>query len=80
MRSDVKRAYREAEMTYMNKLGLLLKENTKCFWKYVKTKKGKQSGISSILSENGMIIHDSQGIANVLNNQYKKVFGDADDQ
>ena len=60
----------------MNKLGILLKENNKCFWKYVKTKRGKQSGISSILSENGNIIHDAQGIANVLNNQYRKVFGD----
>ena len=58
----------------MNKLGTLLKENSKVFWKYVKTKRGKKSGISSILSQNGDVIRDPKGIANILNSQYRTVF------
>ena len=78
LRAVVKRAHREAEMQYKNRLGSLLKENTKCFWKYVKTKRGKKSGISSLQSDSGDIVHDSKSIANVLNNQYKRVFRDED--
>ena len=63
-------------MKYKNKLGSLLKDNSKCFWKYVKTKRGQKSGISSILSENGDIVHDTKNIANILNKQYRKVFCD----
>ena len=75
----VNQAYNEAEKNYTNKLGILLKENRKHFWKYVKTKRRKKSGISSILSDSGDIVHDAQGIANILNNQYKKVFGKDND-
>ena len=78
LRAVVKRAHREAEMQYKNRLSSLLKENTKCFWKYVKTKQGKKSGISSLQSDSGDIVHDSKSIANVLNNQYKRVFRDED--
>ena len=74
-RTAVKQAYREAEMQYKSKLGFLLKENNKHFWKYVKTKRGQRPGIQSILSDNGKIVHDAQTIANILNTQYKKVFG-----
>ena len=75
-RTEVKKAYKEAEISYKNRLGLLLKESDRHFWKYVKSRRGKETGISSILSENGNIIHDAEGIANILNNQYSKVFCD----
>ena len=31
------------------------------------------------VSDSGDIVHDAQGIANILNNQYKKVFGKDND-
>ena len=77
MRNTVRRAHREAEMLYKNKLGTLIKENNKCFWKYVKSKRGKKTGISSIISQSGDLVFDAKGIANALNAQYKKVFCDA---
>ena len=76
MRTFVKRSHREAEMQYKNKLGHLLKENSKCFWKYVKAKRGKKTGISSIQSDSGEMVHEAKDIANILNEQYKKVFCD----
>ena len=76
MKAFVRHSHREAETQYKNKLGYLLKENCKCFWKYVKAKRGKKSGISSIQSDNGEMVHEGKHIANILNKQYKKVFCD----
>ena len=76
LRTVVKRAHREAEMHYKNRLGSLLKENNKCFWKYVKAKRGKKTGISSLYSDSGDIVHDAKRIATTLNNHYKVVFRD----
>ena len=45
-------------------------------WKYVKTKKRKKLGVSSIMSGNGDIVHDTKTIANILNRQYRKIFCD----
>ena len=73
-RALVKSAYKEAERNYKNRLGSALKDNSKHFWKYVKAKRGKRIGISSIISESGDVVHDAKSIADVLNNQYKSVF------
>ena len=73
-RAIVKRTYKEAEISYKNRLGQLIKENSRHFWRYVKTKRGNRTGISSILCESGKIAHSAVDIANVLNNQYSKVF------
>ena len=51
-----------------------VKENSMCFWKYVKTMRGQKTGIPSIRSQSGELVVDPTGIANVLNMQYKKVF------
>ena len=64
----------KSEIKYKNKLGLLIKENSKHFWRYVKAKRGKKSGITSVISDNGTIVHSAKDIANVLNSQYMKVF------
>ena len=76
MRSVVQRTHREVEKQYKIRLGCMLKENNKCFWKYVKAKRGKKSGIASILSKSGTIVHSPHDIANVLNDHYKRVFVD----
>ena len=78
MRAVVKQAYKDAESNYKSKLGSLLKEDSRHFWKYVKAKRSKTSGISSIVSASGDIVHNPEDIANILNNQYRKIFCEQD--
>ena len=78
IRTLVKHAHKDAESNYKSRLGLLLKEDNKHFWRYVKNKRSKKSGISSIISECGNVVHSARDIANILNTQYKRIFCEED--
>ena len=51
----------------------LQNNNSKPFWKYVKSRKQDNIGVSSLKS-NGQLVNDSKGKADILINQFKSVF------
>ena len=48
--------------------------NRKLFWKYIKSKRKENIGISILKSQNGSVVSNSQEKAEILNNQFKSVF------
>ena len=51
--------------------------NRKRFWSYIKNLKRDNNNLSP-LKDNGILVSDSKGQANILNNQYQSVFTDED--
>ena len=50
----------------------------KKFWKYIKSRKKDNMGISPLKNESGEEVIDSKGKAEILNQQYDRVFTDED--
>ena len=72
---EVKRTFRKAEWEYVNTniIEGLDNNNTKPFWKYVKSKRQDNNGIAP-LKKGTTLISDSKGKAEILLNQFKSVF------
>ena len=72
---ECKRAYKKAEVDFINTniLDGLQNNNTKPFWKYVKSKKQDNIGVSPLL-EKGSLIVDSKAKAELLLKQFVSVF------
>ena len=72
---ECKRALRRAEWDYINTniLEGLNNNNTKPFWKYVKSKKQDSFGIAPLKS-GSIMISDSKGKADILIKQFQSVF------
>jgi len=66
---------RRAEWRYINNTiqAGLEENNTKPFWSFIKAKKQDNTGIAPLL-ENGRLVSDSKGKANILLEQFKSVF------
>ena len=69
---NVQKSFQTAENQFINDtINKGLEENnTKPFWRYVKSKKSDNIGISP-LKENGKLISDSKKKAGILLNQFK---------
>ena len=72
---ECKRHLRKAEWDYVstNIIDGLNNNNTKLFWKYVKSKRQESGGIAP-LKKGTNLICDSKGKAELLLNQFKSVF------
>ena len=72
---ECKRKLRQAEWNYVNTniLEGLNNNNTKPFWKYIKSKKQDSFGIAPLRSS-GKMISDSKGKAEILVKQFQSVF------
>ena len=55
-----------------------MKELVKKFWKYIKSRKKDNMGISPLKNESGEEVIDSKGKAEILNQQYDSVFTNED--
>ena len=75
IQKECKRAFRKAETEFLNNIITkgLEKNNTKPFWKYIKSKKQDNIGVAP-LKANGKLVNDSTGKANILAEQFKSVF------
>ena len=72
---EVKRQVRKAEYTYINDTIIkgLETNNTKPFWKYIKSRKTDNIGVSP-LKDKGKLVSDSKGKAEILIQQFRSVF------
>ena len=72
---EIKKQIRKAEWTYKNDIILkgLKFNNTKPFWKYIKSRKNDNIGVSS-LKNIGKLVSDSKGKAEILIQQFKSIF------
>ena len=85
LRQDAQRAERSAYKAYTDAIfGLNDTQDasdrqniTKRFWSFIKSKRKDTCGVSP-LRDNGLLISDAKGKANILNNQYSSVFTDQD--
>lgn len=75
VQKECKRTFRRAEWDYLNNVIQegLSQNNSKPFWKYVKSKRQDNVGVAP-LKENGSLCSDSKGKANILIQQFKSVF------
>ncbi len=75
IQKECKREIRRLEWTYINETitAGLNENNTKPFWKYIKSKKQENIGVSP-LKEKGSLCSDSVGKANILIKQFSSVF------
>ena len=75
IQKECKRAFRKAETKFLNNIFTkgLEENNTKPFWKYIKSKKQDNIGVAP-LKANGKLVNDSTGKANILAEQFKSVF------
>ena len=72
---EVKRAFQKAETDYVNtsiEKGLSEK-NARPFWRYIKSKKQDNTGVSPLLRE-GQLATDSRSKAEILLQQFSSVF------
>ena len=71
---EVKRTFRQAEWEYVNSniIDGLNNNNTKPFWKYVKSKRQDNIGIAP-LKKGTSLVSDSKGKAEILLDQFKSV-------
>jgi hypothetical protein len=72
---ECKRAFRKAEWTYVNEVIQegLANNNSKPFWRYVKSRKRDNIGVSPLKS-NGQLLSDGHSKAEALINQFSSVF------
>ena len=68
-------SFRKAETEFLNNIITkgLEENNTKPFWKYIKSNKQDNIGVAP-LKANGKLVNDSTGKANILAEQFKSVF------
>jgi hypothetical protein len=67
----MQKAVRQAHWSYVN--NVLEEGNSKPFWKYIKSKRTDNIGITGI-KKNGILHQDSKSKAELLNDQFKSVF------
>ena len=74
-KSSVQKELRGAHWNYVNEsLAKNMEQgNNKAFWKYIKSKRNDNVGVAGI-KQNGVLHHDSQTKAEILNNQFHSVF------
>ena len=65
---------RAAHKDYVDKLGESLKGDTKAFWRYVKSKRKGDIGISCLKNKDDEEVRDPLSKANALNEQFQSVF------
>jgi gentisate 1,2-dioxygenase len=72
---EIKKQIRKAEWTYINDTILkgLKSNNAKPFWKYIKSRKNDNIGVSPLKSS-GKLVSDSKGKDEILTQQFKFVF------
>ena len=72
---ECKRAFRRAEWSYVNNViqDGLAQNNTKPFWRYVKSKQQDNIGVSP-LKRDGVLHSDNKSKAEILLNQFSSVF------
>lgn len=70
-----KKQLRQAEWNYLNKtiLNGLEENNSKPFWNFIKARRKDNTGVAP-LKQNGTLINDPKGKAEILLNQFKSVF------
>eukprot|EP00794_Sanderia_malayensis_P005534 gene5533-6219_t len=51
-----------------------IKSKPKKFWRFIKSKRNEDMGVSPLINSNGKLVTDSKGKADVLNKQYQSVF------
>jgi hypothetical protein len=75
---ECKRAFRRAEWDFLNNVITdgLVNNNSKPFWKYIKSRKQDNTGIAP-LREKGTLYSDGKKKANILIEQFKSVFTQA---
>ena len=78
LRKASKKELRSLRTDYLTKhiFTPMTEENSKCFYRFLKTKTGKGNNIKSLNSNNqpGLILEESEDIANELNNYFGSVF------
>ena len=78
LKADCQRCSREAKANYTEEVINNIEDgNTKKFWNYIKSLKKDSCGVAP-LKDNGTLISDAKGKAEVLNRQYTSVFTDED--
>ncbi len=72
---ECKRAFKKAEINFINNTiqDGLENNNTKPFWRYIKSKRQDSVGIAP-LKRLGNLVTDSKGKAEILVDQFKSVF------
>ena len=75
--TEIKKQIRKAEWTYIPVNDTILKglksNNTKPFWKYIKSRKNDNIGVSPLKSK-GKLVSDSKEKDDILIQQFKSVF------
>ena len=51
-----------------------IKSKPKKFWRFIRSKRNENMGVSPLINSNGKLVTDSKGKADVLNKQYQSVF------
>ena len=75
LQAEVQRSTRKAHRGYMEEVvSQDLKENSKRFWSYVKSKRQEASGVSALLNEDGFLQSDTTVKAEILNKQFQSVY------
>ena len=71
LQAAVQRETRTTEKTYMEEvMSSDLKQNPKCFYSYIKSKRQESEGVFSLIDKNGFLQSDSTKRAEVLNDQF----------
>ena len=74
-KSITQKQVRQAHWNYVNAIlnKSLAHGNNKPFWKYIKARQNDNIGVAAI-KNNGILYHDSNTKAELLNHQFKSVF------
>ena len=75
LQSEVQRSTRTAHRRYMaDVVSNDLKENTKRFWSFIKSKRQESTGVAPLINKEGYLHSDSTKKAEILNHQFQSVY------
>ena len=75
LQAEAQRSTRKAHKGYMEDIvSQDLKENSKRFWSFIKSKRQEASGVSVLINEDGYLQSDSPVKAKILNKQSQSVY------
>ena len=75
LQAEAQRSTRKAHKGYMEDIvSQDLKENSKRFWSFIKSKRQEASGVLALMKEDGYLQSDSSVKAKILNKQFQSVY------
>ena len=75
LQAEAQRSTRKAYKGYMEDIvSQDLKENSKRFWSFIKSKRQEASGVSALMNEDGYLQNDSSVKAEILTKQFQSVY------